>query len=60
VMYVILIFVFLNSKLYNSLYIVTSSCILISRHDQILKFYQHLLIVQSPYQQLLKLLCFSL
>ena len=35
----------------------TSSCVLISRHGHVLKFYQHLLLVQSPYQQILKLLC---
>jgi hypothetical protein len=42
-----------------SLYIVTSSCILISRHDHVLSFFQHVLLDPSPYEQLLKPLCFS-
>jgi len=41
-----------------SLYTMASSCILISRLDHTL-FYQHLLLVQSPYHQLLKCLRFS-
>jgi len=35
---------------------VNSSCILISKHDHVLQFNQHLLLVQSRYQQLLQVL----